>query len=89
MALGAGKGSVLRLVLKEGLTLVGGGVASGLIVAFAATRLLTSFLYGVSPLDAATFVAIPLVLAMVALLASYLPARRAAKVDPMIALRYE
>ena len=89
MALGAGKGSVLRLVLKEGLTLVGGGVASGLIVAFAATRLLTSFLYGVSPLDAVTFAAIPLVLALVALLASYLPARRAAKVDPMIALRYE
>ena len=89
MALGAGKGNVLRLVLKEGLALVGGGVAVGLIVAAAATRLLTSFLYGVSPLDAATFAAIPLVLALVALLASYLPARRAAKVDPMVALRYQ
>lgn len=89
MALGAGTGNVLRLVLKEGLMLVGGGVAAGLIVAAAATRLLASFLYGVSPLDAATFAAIPLVLALVALLASYLPARRAAKVDPMIALRYE
>jgi predicted permease len=89
MALGAGTGNVLRLVLKEGLLLVGGGVAAGLIVAAAATRLLASFLYGVSPLDATTFAAIPLVLALVALLASYLPARRAAKVDPMIALRYE
>lgn len=89
IALGAGKGNVLRLVLKEGLTLVGGGVAAGLLIAAAATRLLTSFLYGVSPLDAMTFAAIPLVLGLVALLASYLPARRAAKVDPMIALRYE
>jgi len=89
MALGAGTGNVLRLVLKEGLMLVGGGVAAGLIVAAAATRLLASFLYGVSPLDATTFAAIPLVLAVVALLASYLPARRAAKVDPMVALRYE
>ncbi len=89
MALGAASGNVLRLVLKEGMSLVGSGVAVGLIVAAAVTRLLASFLYGVSPLDAATFVAIPMVLALVAFLASYLPARRAAKVDPMIALRYE
>ena len=89
MALGAGKGNVLRLVLKEGLTLVGGGVATGLIVAVAATRLLTSFLFGVSPLDTATFAAIPILLGLVALVASYLPARRAAKVDPMAALRSE
>jgi predicted permease len=89
MALGAATGNVLRLVLKEGMSLVGSGVAVGLIVAAAVTRLLASFLYGVSPLDAATFVAIPMVLALVAFLASYLPARRAAKVDPMIALRYE
>lgn len=89
MALGAGKGNVLNLVLKEGLTLVGAGVALGVVVAAAATRVLTSFLYGVNPLDAATFALIPVVLAAVALLASYLPARRAAKVDPMVALRYQ
>jgi putative ABC transport system permease protein len=89
MALGAQTGNVLRLVLREGLTLVAGGVSAGLIVAFAVTRLLASFLYGVSTLDVATFVAIPIVLALVALLASYLPARRASRVDPMIALRYE
>jgi ABC-type antimicrobial peptide transport system permease subunit len=88
MALGAGKGNVLRLVLKEGLTLVGGGVATGLIVAVAATRLLTNFLFGVSPLDTATFAAIPLVLALVALLASYLPASRG-KGGSMVALRYQ
>ena len=89
MALGAGGGNVLRLVLKEGMSLVAVGVAAGLLVAAAATRLLASFLYGMSPLDAITFVAIPVVLALVALLASYVPAHRAAKVDPMVALRYE
>ena len=89
MALGAQRSNVLRLVLQEGMMLVGGGVAAGLIVAAAVTRLLVSFLYGVSPLDAVTFAAIPLVLGLVALIATYLPARRATKVDPMIALRYE
>ena len=89
MALGAGTGNVLRLVLKEGMMLVGGGVVTGLLWAAAVTRVLAPFLYGVSPLDATTFVAIPLVLALVALLANYLPARRATKVDPMEALRYQ
>jgi putative ABC transport system permease protein len=89
MALGAGSHSVLRLVLKEGMSLVGGGLVVGLIVAAAVTRLLASFLYGVSPLDATTFVSIPAVLVVVALLASYIPARRATKVDPMVALRYQ
>jgi ABC-type antimicrobial peptide transport system permease subunit len=89
MALGAQTGNVLRLVLKDGLMLVSGGISAGLLVAFALTRLVASFLYGVSPLDWITFVAIPVVLGAVALLASYLPARRAAKVDPIIALRCE
>jgi predicted permease len=89
MALGAGTGNVLRLVLKDGMMLVGSGIVAGLIGAAAVTRLLASFLYGVSPLDAVTFVAIPLTLALVALLANYLPARRATKVDPMEALRYQ
>ena len=89
MALGAGGGNVLRLVLKEGMSLVAVGVAAGLLVAAGATRLLASFLFGVNPLDAITFLAIPVVLALVALLASYIPAHRAAKVDPMVALRYE
>ena len=89
MALGAGTHSVLALVLKEGMSLVAGGLVAGLIAAAAVTRLLASFLYGVSPLDVPTFAAIPVVLAVVALLATYLPARRAVKVDPMVALRYE
>jgi putative ABC transport system permease protein len=89
MALGAQTGNVLRLVIKEGLMLFGGGVSAGLLVAFAVTRLVVSFLYGVSALDWMTFVAIPVVLGLVALLASYLPARRAARVDPIIALRCE
>lgn len=89
MALGATTGDVLRLVLKEGLILIGAGVGIGLFAAVGATSLLSSFLYGVSRTDAATFVALPLILAAVALVASYLPARRAASVDPMVALRYE
>jgi predicted permease len=89
MALGARGGDVLRLVLGESLALVAAGMLLGLVAAFAATRLLSGFLYGVSPTDPAAFIGIVLLLALVALAASLIPARRAAHVDPMVAFRYE
>jgi predicted permease len=89
MALGAGRGNVMGLVLKQGVTLVSAGVVLGLGAAFAVTRLLASLLFGVSAADPITFVGTSAVLLFVALLASYVPARRATKVDPIIALRYE
>jgi ABC-type antimicrobial peptide transport system permease subunit len=87
MALGARARDVLRLVVKEAMTMVVIGMAIGLGLAAALSRLISSFLFGVGAMDALTFAAIPILLATVALLASYLPARRAAKVDPLIALR--
>jgi len=89
MALGAGRGDVLRLVLKQGLLLAGLGLAAGLSAALWLTRLIQTFLYGVGATDLLTFTAISLLLAFVALLACWIPARRAARVDPMVALRYE
>jgi ABC-type antimicrobial peptide transport system permease subunit len=89
MALGAQKRDVLGLVLGHGLKLAGAGIALGLGGAFALTRLLQGQLFGVSPTDPLTFAALPLLIAVVALLACWLPARRASRVDPMAVLRHE
>jgi putative ABC transport system permease protein len=89
MALGAQQRDVLKLVVGHGMILALVGVAIGLIASLALTRVMTTLLFGVSATDPLTFLAIPALLAGVALLASFMPARRAMKVDPMVALRYE
>jgi len=89
LALGASRRDVLRLVAGQGMKLVSVGVSIGLLAAFTLTRLMTGLLYGVSPTDPLTFIGVAALLAIVALAACYIPARRAAKVDPMAALKCE
>jgi ABC-type antimicrobial peptide transport system permease subunit len=89
MALGAQRINVLKLVIRKGLSLIVVGLAVGAAGAFALTRVLGKLLYGVTATDPATFVLVSLLLTAVGLLACYIPARRAAKIDPMVALRYE
>ncbi len=89
MALGARAGEVFGAVVVRGLVLGGAGAALGLLGAFATTRLLSSLLFEVSPSDPLVLIGVSLTLVAVALAASYLPARRAAKIDPVVALRAE
>jgi predicted permease len=89
LALGANTRDVLGLIFREGLTLAVAGIAIGLVLAVAATRLMAGFLIDISPFDLATFVSVPVLLGTVTLLACWLPARRATQVDPMVALRAE
>ena len=89
MALGAGANQVLKLVLKDGMTLAFAGIAVGLLGAFALTRLMASLLFGIGAKDPVTFISVAAFLAFVAFIACYIPARRATKVDPLVALRNE
>jgi putative ABC transport system permease protein len=89
LALGAPAGAVLGMVLRRGVLLAAAGVAVGLVSALLATRLLAGLLYGIGTRDPVTFVAVPLLLLGVAALASYVPARRTTRVDPMIVMRAE
>jgi putative ABC transport system permease protein len=89
VALGASRTVILHWVLKQGIYLIAGGIAFGLLGALVLTRLLRTLLFGVRPTDVMTYVALSALLTLVALVACYIPARRATKVDPLVALRYE
>ena len=87
--MGAGRNDMLRLVVRQGMLLAGIGLAVGLAASFGVNRLLANLLFGVKTTDPMTYVAVAVILVSVALLATYIPARRAMKIDPLIALRYE
>jgi ABC-type antimicrobial peptide transport system permease subunit len=89
MALGASTGSVLRLIMGQGLTLTSIGLIVGLATAFASARLLTSMLFQIEPTDPVVYVGVVTLLGAVALIANYIPARRASKIDPLTAIRQE
>jgi putative ABC transport system permease protein len=89
LAIGAQRRDVLRLVLKDGARLTILGIAIGIIAALALTRLMASLLFEVRPTDPTTFAAVAILLAIAAFAACYIPARRASRVDPMVALRYD
>lgn len=88
MALGAERSHVIRLVISQGLLMVGDGIAIDLIAAAALTRLLSTLLFGVAPLDTASFLGVGVLLLFAGCVASYVPARRAMRVDPLVAMRY-
>jgi putative ABC transport system permease protein len=89
MALGAGSGDVLRMVIRQGISIAAVGIAVGIGGALALGRLLSAFLYGVSATDLASYGIVTAIVLAVAALAAYVPARRASRVDPLVALRYE
>ena len=89
MALGAGRGDILKMILRQGLVLVGTGVIAGLVLSFFAARGFGALLVGVSPSDPVTLISVALLLAVVGLVASYIPARRAMSIEPLRALKYE
>ncbi len=89
LALGAKRSEIMRMILRQGLALAVAGAALGLVGALIVSHLMAGLLFGVSPTDPLTFVGVTLVLTVVALAASYIPAMRAMRVDPLVALRYE